>query len=57
MTDGGVLFGAGLGSEFKMDEGNSLLISAEWSRNLTEKFGMDLDFDDFSALIGWSTSF
>ncbi len=55
--DGGVLFGAGLGTEIKMTKNGSLLLGLEWARHLTGDDGVDLDMDDFSALVGWSIKF
>jgi hypothetical protein len=56
-SDGGVLYGFGVGVELANDPNNSLILGLEWSRNLLGDGGLDLDLDDFTFLTGWSFSF
>lgn len=55
--DGGLLFGLGAGMEFDISNDSALFFGLEWSRNLTDEGGLDLDVDDFMLTVGWSTTF
>ena len=55
--DGGVAYGAGLGVEFDVLRTSAIFVGLEWSRHDSEERGIDLSFDDYSAVVGLAFRF
>ncbi|MHC5064900.1 MAG: outer membrane beta-barrel protein [Planctomycetota bacterium] len=55
--DGGGIFGAGIGSEYKIDDSTRFLFGLEWSRHYSSTSDVDFDTDDYAALIGIAVVF
>lgn len=56
-TDGGVAYGAGAGVEFDIGSTRAIFVGLEWARHDTKNFGVNLAFEDYSALVGLAFRF
>jgi|688.fasta_scaffold228464_1 hypothetical protein len=55
--DGGIAYGVGFGVEFDVLRTSAVFVGLEWSRHDSEERGIDLSFDDYSAVIGLAVRF